>query len=205
MSWRELGPEAFVAMFEHGLDGVMFTVPDGQVLAANPAACDLLRRTEAEICALGRQGLADPTDAGWGPAVAERARTGSMRAELRMLRGDGTSFEADIASTLFASADGLPRGCVIIRDLSDRIRDARELALLHERDRVARDLHELVLRRVSAAMLQADAASAAATDPHLRQRLAALAGDLEATLVAVRRGLYESPPQRDPEADRAPT
>ena len=55
-----LGPEAYRAMYENSPDGVLFTVPDGRVLAANPAACQILKRTEAEICSLGRQGPGRP-------------------------------------------------------------------------------------------------------------------------------------------------
>src|SRR4051812_14913291 len=57
-----LGPEAYRALYDHSPDGVLFTVPDGRVLAANNAACQILGRTEAEICSVGRQGMADHTD-----------------------------------------------------------------------------------------------------------------------------------------------
>ncbi|HTZ87695.1 MAG TPA: PAS domain-containing protein, partial [Solirubrobacteraceae bacterium] len=56
-----LGREAYRALYDNSPDGVLFTIPDGRVLAANPAACEILGRSEEEIRALGRQGLADPT------------------------------------------------------------------------------------------------------------------------------------------------
>ena len=74
-----LGPEAYQATYEFGPDGVLFTAPYGRVLAANGAACEILGRTEAEICSLGRQGLADHTDERWKPLLAERERTGQVR------------------------------------------------------------------------------------------------------------------------------
>ena len=37
-----LGPKAYRALYENSPDGVLFTVPDGRVLAANPAACRIL-------------------------------------------------------------------------------------------------------------------------------------------------------------------
>ena len=90
---KTLGPEAYRAMYENSPDGVSFTVPDGDVLAANPAACQILRRSEAEICSLGRQGLVDPTDERWAPLVDERERTGRVRGVARMIRGDGAPIE----------------------------------------------------------------------------------------------------------------
>ena len=49
-------------VFEHGLEGILLTRPDGRILAANPAACRMLGRSEEELCRLGRQGLVDPED-----------------------------------------------------------------------------------------------------------------------------------------------
>ncbi|MGP8162732.1 MAG: PAS domain-containing protein [Acidimicrobiales bacterium] len=40
---RPLGREGYEAIFRFSLDAVMLTVPDGRVLAANPAACEMLR------------------------------------------------------------------------------------------------------------------------------------------------------------------
>src|SRR5437764_6776185 len=85
-----LGPEAYRALYENSPDGVLFTVPDGRVLAANNAACQLLGRTETEICSLGRQGMADQTDERWGPMLAERERAGFVRGVARRSRGDGS-------------------------------------------------------------------------------------------------------------------
>ena len=60
-----LGPEVYRALYENSPDGVLFSVPGGRVIAANPAACKIFAVTEAEICTAGRQGWADPTDECW--------------------------------------------------------------------------------------------------------------------------------------------
>ena len=137
---HRLGREDYRAIFHHSLDGVLFTRPDGRVLAANPAACQILRLTEAEICRLGRAGLLvnDERTAG---AVAQRARTGSVQAEISMIRGDGERFLADLSSTTFTTEDGELRACVIFRDVSEQAAQRRqlenqthELELLVQRD-----------------------------------------------------------------------
>ena len=49
--------ERYRMLFDNSVDGVLLTRPDGTVLAANPAACAMLRMPAAEICRRGRAGL----------------------------------------------------------------------------------------------------------------------------------------------------
>lgn len=187
---RSFESEQYVAIFENSMDGVLLTVPDGQVLAANPAACQLLGRSEKEICTIGRQGLSDPTDPRWASAVAERARTGRTRTQARMLRADGTSFEVDFSSAVFTAADGQRRSVVIFRDLSERLALARELALLDDRDRIAGNLHRTVMRRASAASMLAHGLLTLVPDKAARSRIEDLVSDLEKMVVEVREAIY---------------
>jgi PAS domain S-box-containing protein len=143
---RRMGPAEFEAIFRHSIDGVLFTAVDGRVLAANPAACDILQRSEAEICRLGRSGLVID-DARTRAAIAQRSVTGSARAELPMRRGDGETFTAEIASTVFTTAEGELRASVIFRDVSDRVRAQAELAAQHD--------HLALLHRVTRAINEA--------------------------------------------------
>jgi PAS domain S-box-containing protein len=133
--------EAYRALYEYGPDGVLFTAPDGRILAANPAACELLGLTEHEICARGRQGLADGADPRWGVLLAERERTGQAQGIGRMLRGDGVAIEVEMRSKLFTDARGETRSCTVIRDITARVRLERELtesrAQLAEAERMA--------------------------------------------------------------------
>lgn len=115
---RHLDPAAYRQLFEYSLDGVLLTAPDGRVLAANPAACAILRLTERSICRLGRTGIAAPDDRSWDDALAERSRSGSVHARLRMLRGDGRTFPVELSSSVFVDRRGRQRTCVIFRDVS---------------------------------------------------------------------------------------
>jgi diguanylate cyclase (GGDEF)-like protein/PAS domain S-box-containing protein len=133
-----LNLSAYHAFFEHSLDAVMYTMPDGRILAANPASCELFGLSEDEILAVGRQGLVDPSDTGWSIAVEERLRTGRVRCELRMRRGDGTTFIADLTSVTFES-DSEQRACLIIRDVTERAE------LLARQARLVEELQHLAL------------------------------------------------------------
>jgi PAS domain S-box-containing protein len=137
----ELDADAYRAMYDFSPDGVLFTSSDGRVLAGNPAACEILGRTEEEICALSRQGLADPSDDRWVRLVAERERTGETHGVARWIRGDGSAIEVELSSGLFTNSGGAQRSCTVIRDVTERVRTERELeksrARLAEAERVA--------------------------------------------------------------------
>jgi DNA-binding CsgD family transcriptional regulator/GGDEF domain-containing protein len=121
---------ASVAFFEHSLDAVLFTAPDGRVLDANAAATRLLRMSRDEICRRGRAGLADPSDARWVAGVEERKRTGRFVGSLSMLRGDATSVEVDLSSAVFANDDGALRTVVVFREAPKRATPADDIALI---------------------------------------------------------------------------
>lgn len=134
---QRVSREAYEAIFEHTADGVLFTIPDGTVLAANPAACRLLRMTEAELLARGRDAVADLEDDRWIAGLAERRRTGHVRAEVPLRRGDGTVFIADLSSDVFVTEDGATHACVIFRDVSER------MGLLERQARLVEELQHL--------------------------------------------------------------
>lgn len=45
------------SVFENNLVGILLTTPAGDILAANPAACEIFGRSEAELVAVGRAGV----------------------------------------------------------------------------------------------------------------------------------------------------
>ncbi len=105
----------FRSIFENSGDGILLSSPDGNVYAANPAACRMFGRSEAEICRLGRQGLVDTNDPRLLPALEERRTTGHFRGELIFLRSDGQPFQVEITSTLFQEGGEIMTS-MIIRD-----------------------------------------------------------------------------------------
>ena len=107
-------------LFEHSHDAVLLTAPDGRVVSANPEACRMFGRGEAEICRLGRAALVDLEDARLAPALAQRARTGAFHGELTFLRADGTRFEGELTTALFQDMQGETRSSMTIRDVTSR-------------------------------------------------------------------------------------
>jgi PAS domain S-box-containing protein len=108
-----------LAIFEHALHGVLFSKPDGSILAANPAACELLGLTEEEICREGRLARMVTDDPRWRAALNERARTGRARAVLPMRRANGEVFDADVSSVIFVTETGDAHSYVMFQEVED--------------------------------------------------------------------------------------
>ena len=131
--------EKYHAFFESSMDAILLTSSDGSIQAANPAACKMLGRTEAEICAAGRAGLVDSNDPRLNVLLEERARTGRAFGELTMVRKDGSSFPVEVSSAVFRNKQGNVRTSMIIRDITERKR-AEEAA------RASTDRQSLILQ-----------------------------------------------------------
>ncbi len=126
---------AWRSVYEHALEGVLLTVPDGRILAANPAACALLGRTEVEICQAGRAGVVELNEAA-ARLVAERDRAGWARGQITFRRKDGTTFLAEVSSAIFTDANGARRTSMSFRDVTESERARQTLEILAEAGRV---------------------------------------------------------------------
>ncbi|MBI3165677.1 MAG: PAS domain S-box protein, partial [Chloroflexi bacterium] len=130
---RRESEERYRLLFENSLDAILLTMPDGAILAANPAACAMFGLTEAEICAHGRAGLVDITDPQLPLLLAERERTGKAQGELRMLRKGSTPFPTEISSAMYQDAQGNVQTTIVIRDITERKRAEESLRQSEER------------------------------------------------------------------------
>lgn len=115
------------AFFESSMDGILLTDPDGKILAANPAACNIFNIPEAELIKRNRDQLVDITDPNLTKLLDERAKKGKARGELIMLRKTGEPFTAEISSALFKDAEGAVKSSMIIRDITARKKAEKEI------------------------------------------------------------------------------
>ncbi|MEV5767665.1 GAF domain-containing protein [Micromonospora sp. NPDC052213] len=73
-----------------------------------------------------------------------------------------------------------------------RGQEERELlVVLEDRERIARDLHDVVIQRLFATGLQLQSAAPMATRPELAKRINAAVDDLDATIKDIRRTIFE--------------
>ncbi|MBL8102744.1 MAG: diguanylate cyclase [Anaerolineales bacterium] len=127
--------EFYRLLYEHSIDAILLTSPDGRILAANPAACAMFGRTEDEIKAIGRKGVVDASDPRLAEIVKQREATGHAKGELIGIRKDGSKFPIEFTSSIFKDQNGELRTSMIIRDISERksleIRLQEQMERLH--------------------------------------------------------------------------
>ncbi|MEE9910599.1 MAG: PAS domain S-box protein [Deltaproteobacteria bacterium] len=139
------GPEGhYHALFQHSKDAMLLTRPDGAILDANPAACEMFGRSLKEIQSIGRNGLADVSDPRLAAALDERARNAVVRAEITMLRASGDKFPAEITSALFVDAEGRQKTSMIIRDMTEKHKAEQDYQMLFREMLDGFALHEVL-------------------------------------------------------------
>jgi PAS domain S-box-containing protein len=150
--------ERYRAFFEHNMDAVLITGPDGSIYAANSEACKMFKMSEQQIINGGRRQLVDESDSELKARLSERKRTGQFRGEIRLRRGDGSMFPAEVSSGIFNTSQGDARTVMTIRDISGRKQREKELKKSHdklaalsahintvleqERSRLSREIHD---------------------------------------------------------------
>ena len=123
--------EKYRSFFENSMDAILLTITDGQILAANPAACRMFQMTEEEICKAGRNGLVKADDL-LEKNLAERSSNGKVKGQLTFRRKNGSFFQGEISSAIFNDGHGSDRTTMIIRDISERVKAEEELKISEE-------------------------------------------------------------------------
>jgi diguanylate cyclase (GGDEF)-like protein/PAS domain S-box-containing protein len=126
-----VGLAAYRSLYENSPHGVMFSTPDGEIRAANAAACALLDYSEEEILVLGRDGIADTDDPRWRLRIDERRRNGRVAGCARMRRADGKLLDLDMTTETYRDEAGVGL-FTILRDVSDVATREHEIEHLHE-------------------------------------------------------------------------
>jgi diguanylate cyclase (GGDEF)-like protein/PAS domain S-box-containing protein len=132
--------ERYRALFEQSLDAIFISEANTlELVGANPAAQALFGMTEEQLCARVPEEAMDMDDPSTREYLATRQRDGQARARLRMRRGDGTWFTAEVTSRLFRNAAGRRLANSIIRDITEQEEYERQLAESDERFRIIAD------------------------------------------------------------------
>ena len=115
---------------------VLHAGKDGRIISANAAACAIFREGEEELTRAGRPGVAEDADPRVHELLALRDREGHARGVVTLRRGDGTLFEAEVASARYTDPAGRVMSSVFVRDISRRVADE------HARVQLERQLRE---------------------------------------------------------------
>ncbi|MFB7208853.1 GAF domain-containing protein [Streptomyces sp. NPDC056255] len=144
--------------------------------------------------------------AGLGPAVAVPMVTGERtRGVLLLARGRERPAFTDAETVPLPSFAGQ---AALAMELTARRDSAEQIALLEERDRIARDLHDLAIQRLFATGMTLQSVVRLVEQPQARERLLRAVDDLDETIKIIRStifGLRASGPGRAGQGLRART
>jgi len=88
-------------------------------------------------------------------------------------------------------AEAFANHAAVALELSDRREGQRQLEVLEDRHRIARDLHDHVIQRLFATGLSLQAAAVRSADPDLREKLQAAVEDMDDTIRQIRTSIFE--------------
>ncbi|MFI9173657.1 sensor histidine kinase [Streptomyces lincolnensis] len=130
-----------------------------------------------------------PRFQGLGPAVAVPIGTGEggVRGVLLLARETGrTAFSATETETLKAFA----AQAAVAMELAERRQDAEQIAVLEDRDRIARDLHDLAIQRLFATGMTLQSAGRFIEHPEAAERVVRAVDDLDETIKIIRSTIF---------------
>ncbi|MES2383149.1 MAG: MASE3 domain-containing protein [Pseudomonadota bacterium] len=121
--------EKYRLLFENAPDAYLMANADGSFHAANPAAATLFGIARQDLWRIGRNDVtSDPRLADF---LEERSRTGFVRGELIMRRGDGSTFLGELSSTTYTDSRGRQMGSTFIHDITEKRRAEEEILKLN--------------------------------------------------------------------------
>ncbi|MGW2590201.1 GAF domain-containing protein [Streptomyces sp. NPDC001515] len=125
---------------------------------------------------------------GFGPAVAVTIGTKEkLSGVLVLARHRGRPVFTGAEVTALPSFAGQ---AALALELADRRRDAEQMSLLEDRDRIARDLHDLAIQRLFATGMTLQSARPFVEHPEGAERLNRAIDDLDATIKIIRSTIF---------------
>ncbi|MFF8958366.1 GAF domain-containing protein [Streptomyces sp. NPDC014894] len=135
---------------------------------------------------------------GFGPAVAvPLGKPGRVRGVLVLARRAG---RPPFSEAETAPLPGFAGQAALALELEDRRRDSEQMALLADRDRIARDLHDLAIQRLFATGMTLQSARRFVEHPRATERLVRAIDDLDDTIKIIRSTIFGLRERENPQA-----
>jgi PAS domain S-box-containing protein len=202
LSSRSLTDDVVGAVLEAAPDAILLVDGHGRIVLANHQVETMFGYDRAELFGelvevlvpeAARDGHVHERR---GYEAAPRARAMGVGLDLAGRRRDGSLVPVDIALSP-VQAHGERFTIAIIRDITERVQaqerllDAgRQVALLEDRERIARDLHDRVIQRLFAAGLALQALATTTDDRELVARLERSVDDIDASIRDLRTVIF---------------
>ncbi len=183
------------ALIDSSPDGLILVDADGIISVANPVAARLFGKTQEEFVGSSIDELVPPEfRRSHAQRRADFANAPSSRPmgtglQLFAQHSSGEMFPVEISlspcmidDTLFTIAT--------IRDVSERQESASQMAMLRDRERIARDLHDMVIQRLFAAGMSLQSVQSAAQPQLVADRIGATIAELDDTIRELRAAIF---------------
>jgi PAS domain S-box-containing protein len=183
------------ALIDSSPDGLLLVDDDGIIQLANPVAAKMFGRTGDDLVGTSVDELvpvelrADHPD--HRASYANHATMRPMGTGLHLFgqSADGSMFPVEISLSP-VTLEGRRHTIATVRDVSDRQESAAEMAMLQDRERIARDLHDMVIQRLFAAGMSLQAVHGQAQPPVVAERIAATISELDDTIRELRSAIF---------------
>lgn len=183
-------------------DGVAVVDETGVIVFVNPMVEQLFEYPRNELVGMSVDELLPESVRGRHPGrraeYAERPRTRSMGTglELHGLRRSGAEFPVEISLSPLHTDAGL-LVVVVVRDVTERRladeelhRAHQVLALVDDRERIARDLHDTVIQRLFAVGLSLQAALTRGANSPAAERIQLAVDEIDTTIRDIRSSIF---------------
>ncbi|MFJ8801936.1 GAF domain-containing protein [Streptomyces sp. NPDC102487] len=183
---ESLRPALAVGQDAEQRQGLVMSGRDGLVAAALTSSEPVVSDDVAHDERVAQGG--DPQWAGLGPVVAvPLGAGGKARGVLLLGRVPGAAPFGEAATGPLLAFAGQ---AALTLKLAERRRDAEQIALLQDRDRIARDLHDLAIQRLFAAGMTLQSTQRFMEHPEGRERLTRTVDDLDDTIKIIRSTIF---------------
>ncbi|MGW0191738.1 GAF domain-containing protein [Streptomyces sp. NPDC003362] len=152
------------------------------------AFADAATVTTPDIAQDDRVSTGPPRFAGLGPAVAVPIGSGDgVRGVVLLVREAG---QAAFSRHRTEPLESFAGQAAVAMELAERRRDAERIAVLQDRDRIARDLHDLAIQRLFATGMTLQSAGRFIEHPGAAERVTRAVDDLDETIKIIRSTIF---------------